>query len=143
MEDGEKERRREGESKPTRRRAVIRRHTDLKVYQRAFAAAMRFFELSRKFSPEERYSLTDQGRRSSRSVGGNIAEAWRKRRYPAAFVSKLSDAEGEAAETQVWIQFAVSCEYLDRADGRALYSEYDEIIAMLVHMITHPGDWTF
>src|SRR5450432_1487447 len=93
------------------RKKEIRRHTDLEVYQRAFAAAMRLFELSRRFPSEERYSLTDQGRRSSRSVCGNLAEAWRKRRYPAAFVSKLSDSEGEAAETQVWIQFAVECGY--------------------------------
>ncbi len=71
------------------------------------------------------------------------AEAWRKRRYPAAFISKLTDAEGEAAETQVWIQFAVSCGYLTPEIGRPLYAEYDEIIAMLVHMITHPDDWTF
>jgi four helix bundle protein len=122
---------------------VIRRHTDLHVFQRAFAAALRFFELSKKFPPEERYSLTDQGRRSSRSVCGNIAEAWRKRRYPAAFVSKLTDAEGEAAETQVWIQFAVKCGYTTADDGRALYSEYDEIIAMIVDMIRHAEDWSF
>jgi four helix bundle protein len=144
MEDGEKERRREGEreAKP-RRRAVIRRHTDLEVFQRAFAAAMRFYELSKSFPAEERYSLTDQGRRSSRSICGNIAEAWRKRRYPAAFVSKLTDAEGEAAETQVWIQFAVKCGYTKADDGRALYSEYDEIIAMIVDMIRHAEDWSF
>src|SRR5687767_4240175 len=98
----------------TKRRRTIRRHTDLEVFQRAFAAAMRIFELSRKFPPEERYSLTDQGRRSSRSVCANAAEGWRKRRYTAAFVSKLSDSEGEAAETQVWLQFAVACGYIDR-----------------------------
>ncbi len=143
MQDGEKERKREGETKPAGRRSIIRRHTDLKVFQRAFAAAMRFFELSKHFPAEEKYSLTDQGRRSSRSVCGNISEAWRKRRYPAAFVSKLSDAEGEAAETQVWIQFAVRCGYLDQAEGRALYSEYDEIIAMVVDMIRHADDWSF
>jgi four helix bundle protein len=85
---------------------------------------MKLFELSRKFPVEERYSLTDQVRRSSRSVSANTAEAWRKRRYPAAFVSKLSDAEGEAAETQTWIQFAVSCGYLEAEVGRSLYSEY-------------------
>ncbi|MGH7957170.1 MAG: four helix bundle protein [Opitutaceae bacterium] len=128
---------------PNRRKRVIRKHTDLEVYIRAYAAAMKFFEFSKKFPAEEKYSLTDQGRRSSRSVCGNIAEAWRKRRYPAAFVAKLSDAEGEAAETQSWIQFAVSCEYLEAGKGRPLYSEYDEIIAMLVSMITHPDDWKF
>jgi len=140
MKEGEKERKGEGEKKPRRR--LVRRHTDLEVYQRSFAVAMRLFELSQKFSAAERYSLTDQCRRSSRSVSANLAEAWRKRRYPAAFVSKLSDAEGEAAETQTWIQFAVSCGYLEAEAGRPLYSEYDEIIAMLVHRITHPDDWT-
>jgi four helix bundle protein len=125
------------------RRKLVRKHTDLEVYEQAFSAAMRFFESSRKFPPEEKYSLTDQGRRSSRSVCGNIAEAWRKRRYPAAFVAKLSDAEGEAAETQSWIQFAVSCGYLAAESGRPLYAEYDEIIGKLVKMITHPDDWKF
>jgi four helix bundle protein len=71
-----------------------------------------------------------------------LAEAWRKRRYQAAFISKLSDSEAEASETQVWIQFSVECEYLDRESAKLLYSEYDEITAMLVHMINHPNDWT-
>lgn len=140
MKEGEKERVGDGERKPRRR--AIRRHTELEVFRRSFAAAMRLFEVSRKFPSEERYSLTDQIRRSSRSVSANIAEAWRKRRYPAAFVSKLSDAEGEAAETQTWIQFAVSCGYFTPEIARPLYSEYDEVLAMLVHMITHPDDWT-
>ncbi len=132
----------DGENKPRRKKAV-RKHTDLEVYRRSFAAAMQLFELSKKFPPEERYSLTDQCRRSARSVSANVAEAWRKRRYPAAFVSKLSDAEGEAAETQVWIQFAVNSGYLAPETARPLYAEFDEVIAMLVHMITHPDDWTF
>ena len=125
------------------RRKLVRKHTDLEVYEQAFSAAMQFFEYSRKFPPEERYSLTDQGRRSSRSVCGNIAEAWRKRRYPAAFVAKLSDAEGEAAETQSWIQFAVSCDYIEPEKARPLYAEYDEIIGKLVKMSTRPDDWKF
>jgi four helix bundle protein len=129
--------------KPEGRKKVVRRHTDLEVYKRAFAAAMEFFRLSKSFPAEERFSLTDQGRRASRSVCSNIAEAWRKRRYPAAFVSKLSDSEGEAAETQTWIQFAVSCGCLDPKIARPLYTEYDEIIAMLVKMITRPEDWKF
>ena len=141
MKAGEKEGGGDGEKKPRRR--VVRRHTDLDVCARAFAAAMKLFELIWKFPMEERYSLTDQCRRSSRSVSANVSEAWRKRRYPAAFVAKLSDAEGEAAETQTWIQFAVSCGYLEAEVGRPLYSEYDEITAMLVHMVTHPDDWTF
>jgi four helix bundle protein len=126
----------------TKRLKLIRKHTDLEVYQRAFAAAMHVFEVSRKFPMEERFSLTDQGRRSSRSVCANVAEAWRKRRYPAAFVSKLSESEGEAAETQVWLQFAVSCGYLEREIGRELYAEYDKIIGMLVNMIKRPDAWS-
>jgi four helix bundle protein len=89
-------------------------HRDLAVYGKAFDSAMRIFELSKSFPKEETYSLTDQIRRSSRSVCANLAEAWRKRRYQAAFISKLSDSEGETAETQVWLEFAVKCGYLDR-----------------------------
>lgn len=125
-----------------KRKARVLRHTDLEVYQRAFAVAMDVFRLTTAFPAEERYSLIDQVRRSSRSVCANLAEAWRKRRYKAAFISKLSDAEGEAAETQVWVQFSVECEYLDRTVAKPIYSEYDAIVAMLVHMIHHPTDWT-
>ena len=118
------------------------RHTDLEVYGKAFDAAMRVFELSKRFPKEETYSLTDQIRRSSRSVCANLAEAWRKRRYEAAFVSKLSDSESEAAETQVWLQFAVECRYLQRDEGASLYRIYDEVVRMLVAMINHPDQWT-
>ena len=120
----------------------IKKHTELEVYKRAFAAAMALFGASKSFPREETYSLTDQGRRSSRSVCANLAEAWRKRRYKAAFVSKLSDAEAEAAETQVWIQFAHECGYLDRAQAAALYHDYDEVLGKLVIMIRKPEDWT-
>ncbi len=120
---------------------AIRTHCELEVYRKAFEAAMRIFELSKGFPKEEIYSLTDQMRRASRSVCGNIAEAWRKRRYEGAFVSKLSDAETEAAETQVWLEFAVKCGYLPRDDGRTLYSTYDEILRTLVGMINHPETW--
>src|SRR5450755_1372329 len=99
----------------------IQRHTELDVYKKAFDGAMNVFERSKSFPKEEMYSLTDQIRRSSRSVCANLAEAWRKRRYEAAFVAKLSDAETEAAETQVWIEFAVKCSYLDRATAAELY----------------------
>ena len=85
-------------------------YTDLKVYQLAIEAAMQIYELSKKWPVEEKYSLTDQIRRSSRSVCANLAEAWRKRRYPAHFVSKLSDADTEAAETAAWLNFAGRCE---------------------------------
>ena len=97
--------------------------------------------MSKKFPVEERYSLTDQIRRSSRSVCANLAEAWRKRRYQGAFVAKLSDCESEAAETQVWIEFAVKCSYLDREVARKLYKEYDQIIGKLVNMIHSASDW--
>jgi four helix bundle protein len=120
---------------------VIRRHTDLEVYKRAQSAAMTLFELSKRFPKEEVYSLTNQIRRSSRSVCGNLAEGWRKRRYPPAFVSKLTDSEAEAAETQSWLEFAVKCGYLERSKGAAIYKEYDAIIAMLVDMIRHIDQW--
>src|SRR5215470_13283737 len=103
-------------------------HQDLEVYRRAFDTAMQIFEVSKKFPKEETYSLTDQIRRASRSVCANLAEAWRKRRYEAAFVAKLSDSESEAAETQVWLQFAVECGYLDRDHAATLYGTYDEVI---------------
>lgn len=122
---------------------AIRRHTDLEVYRKAFDAAMRIFDLTKDFPREERYSLTDQVRRSSRSVCANIAEAWRKRRYVAAFVSKLGDSEAEAAETQTWIQFAVQCQYLQKETARDLYSEYDAILGMPIKMIRKSDDWTF
>jgi four helix bundle protein len=124
------------------RKTKIVRHTDLEVYQRAFKAAMDLFQLSKSFPMEERFSPTDQIRRSSRSVATNISEGWRKRRYAAAFVSKLNDSEGEAAETQSWLQFAVECEYLKPSDTRDLYREYDEIIGQLVNMQNHPAQWT-
>ena len=93
---------------------TIRHFRELEVYLLARAGALRIFETSKSFPIEERYSLTDQIRRSSRSVCANIAEAWRKRRYPNAFISKLSDAEAEAAETQVWLEFALRCGYIDQ-----------------------------
>src|SRR5205085_11606775 len=111
------------------------------VYQLAFNAAMRIFELTRKFPNEERYSLTDQIRRSSRSVCANLAEAWRKRRYAAAFVLKLNDSEAEACETQTWLEFAVKCNYLDASVGRELYRIYDNVLGKLVNMITQPAPW--
>jgi len=119
----------------------IREHTELEVYQKGFDAAMSIFEMSKKFPKEETYSLTDQIRRSSRSVCANLAEAWRKRRYKAAFIAKLSDAESEAAETQVWLEFATQCSYLQRDRASDLYQAYDEILRMLVAMINKPQYW--
>ncbi len=119
----------------------ITRHTELEVYKKSFAAAMKIFELSKGFPAEEKYSLTDQIRRSSRSVCTNQAEAWRKRVYHAHFASKLTDSEAEAAEIQTWLQFAVECKYVSREIASELYTEYESIIAMLVSMRNHPEDW--
>jgi four helix bundle protein len=121
----------------------ITSHRQLGVWQRAFAASMQLFELSKAFPREERYSLIDQIRRSSRSVTACITEAWRKRRYEAAFVSKLNDAEGEAAETQDWIHYAVACGYVDRAPARVLFKDYDRILGTLVGVIRNADTWVF
>ena len=119
----------------------VQKHTELDVYKKAFESAMEIFRVSKSFPKEETYSLTDQIRRSSRSVCANLAEAWRKRRYQAAFVAKLSDSESEAAETQVWLQFAVECGYVDRDNAAKFYVAYVEVIRMLVAMIHHPETW--
>jgi four helix bundle protein len=119
----------------------ITRHQELDVYKKAFEAAMQIFELSKSFPKEETYSLTDQIRRSSRSVCANIAEAWRKRRYEGAFIAKLNDSEGESAETQTWLEFAVACQYIDRDKARDLFRTYDKIIGMIVTMIAKPAQW--
>ena len=116
----------------------ITSHRDLEVYGKSFDASMTIFRLTKAFPKEETYSLTDQIRRSSRSVCANLAEAWRKRRYEAAFVAKLSDAE---AETQVWIEFAVASEYLTREEAEPLYRTYNGVLATLVGMINHAESW--
>lgn len=121
--------------------ADIRSYRDLRVYQAAMDAAMRIFELSKRFPPEERYSLTDQMRRCSRSVCANIGEAWRKRRYPAHFVSKLSDSETEAEETRVWVEIARRCKYLTPEESTELDETYDKILGQLVRMITGHEQW--
>ncbi len=120
----------------------IKSHRDLEVYQKGFDAAMKIFEATKHFPREETYSLTDQIRRSSRSVCSNLSEAWRRRRYEGAFVNCLNTSEAEAAETQTWIEFAVKCGYLDRAAGRELYAAYDNILGKLVIMIRRPEQWT-
>ncbi len=119
----------------------IVKHTELDVYRKAFEVSMEVFRASRRFPKEETYSLTDQVRRPSRSVCANLGEAWRKRRYEAAFISKLSDAESEAAESQVWLEFAVKCGYLDRTEAAPMYQSYDDVLRMLVAMIRSPSDW--
>ena len=120
----------------------ITRHTELEVYQKAFSAAMQIFEFSKRFPAEEKFSLTDRIRRSSRAACANQAEAGRKRLYQAHFASKTTDSEAEAAETQTWIQFSVECGYLDRDVASELYREYESIIAILVSMRNHPEDWS-
>ena len=106
-------------------------YKELRVYKLAFESAMEIFELSRKFPPEEKFSLTDQMRRSTRSVCANLAEAWRKRRYEAAFVSKLSDSDGEAAETEVHLDFALRCGYLPEDKHAKLRDQYDQLRVQL------------
>ncbi len=122
-------------------RKLIRTHRDLEVYQTAFELAMLIFEESKSFPIGERYSLTDQIRRSSRSVCANIAEAWRKRRYEASFLSKLRDAEAEGAETQVWLEFSARCGYLSIERGQELLASYDSILGKIVTLINNPQPW--
>ncbi|MBW4615466.1 MAG: four helix bundle protein [Desmonostoc vinosum HA7617-LM4] len=122
--------------------ANIRSFKELRVWQNSINVAMRIFELTKYFPIEERYSLTDQIRRSSRSVAANISESWRKRRYPAAFISKLSDAESEAAETQTWIEIATRCGYLTREQTLDLDRQCEELLSQIVAIISHPEQWT-
>jgi len=127
--------------KGTMTRQAIQSHVQLEVYKLAFQMAMQIFEVTKRFPPDERFSLTNQVRRSSRSVCANLAEAWRKRRYENAFVAKLSDAEAEAAETQSWLEFSVKCAYLDADIARVIYQTYDQILGKLVSMINDPSPW--
>jgi four helix bundle protein len=119
----------------------IKSAKDLIVYQKAYGLAMEIFEVSRSFPAEEQYSLTDQIRRSSRSVCTNLREAWAKRRYEAHFVSKLTDADGENAETETWLDFARNCKYLPEPDHESLTTESREIGAMLGSMINDPSSF--
>jgi len=107
---------------------------ELNVYRLAFDTAMEIFELSKAFPPEEKYSLTDQVRRSSRSVCTNISEGWRKRKYKAVFINKLTDAEQEAAETQTWLEFALACKYINREIFKGLDEKYEHVFAQLITM---------
>jgi len=121
----------------------IRSHQDLDVYKMAFELAMDIFELSKSFPKEETYSLTDQIRRSSRSVVANLAEAFRKRKYPKHFVSKLSDCEAEAAETQTWLEFSWKCKYIDEDTYTRLDDKCNNVLGKLVNMALHPKKWTY
>ncbi|BBD66052.1 S23 ribosomal protein [Nostoc commune NIES-4072] len=126
--------------KEEERRKIIT-HEDLIIYQKAFQAAITIFEISKRFPDEERYSLTDQIRRSSRSVCANLAEAWRKRRYKASFIAKLNECEAEAAETQVWLKFALRYQYLSIEEEKNLSGAYNQVLSGLVKMINQPEDW--
>jgi four helix bundle protein len=120
---------------------MVRYHWELEVYQLSVEAAMRIFELTKSFPREEMHSLTDQIRRSSRSVSGQIAEAWRRRKYEAAFVNKLNESEAEAAETQTWLEYLVKCGYMEHSTGKELHTMYDRIIGKLVTMGNNPKRW--
>jgi four helix bundle protein len=117
---------------------MLQGHRDLKVYQLAYKLAMEIFHLSKTFPKEEIYSLTDQIRRSSRSVAANLAEGFRKRRYPNMFVSKLTDCDAEGTETQVWLDFAFDCGYLSKENRDRLTAGYEEVGKMLSGMMADP-----
>lgn len=117
---------------------LIKSFRDLIVYQKAFKLAMQIFEISKHFPPEERYSLTDQIRRSSRSVATNIAEAWAKRNYEKHFFSKLSDSLAEEFETESWLDFSLECKYLESSVHHQMINEYEEVRKMLITMMNKP-----
>ena len=121
---------------------ILRSHKELDVYQLAFKTSMEIYHLTKAFPKDEMYSLTSQIRRSSRSVSANISEAFRKRRYEKAFVAKLSDSEAEAAETQVWLDYSLECEYISGNLYEKLFNEYDNIIGKIVNMINNPDKWS-
>jgi four helix bundle protein len=119
----------------------ISSYRDLIVYQKAYKLAMEIFEVSKGFPKEEKYSLTDQIRRSSRSVTSNIAEAWAKKRYIKSFVNKLSDSLGEEYETEVWLDYSKDCKYIPELTYNDLIARYDEVRKMLISIISHPDKW--
>ncbi len=109
-----------------------------KVYQLSFELAMKIFEASKTFPKEEKYSLTDQVRRSSRSVCANLSESFRKRLYPAHFISKVSDSDMENAETQTWLQFALACNYISKKEHDHFLLLSEEVGKLLNHMMANP-----
>lgn len=119
----------------------IKTHKELKVWQNAMDIAMQIFHASKDFPKEETYSLTDQIRRSSRSVAANLAEAWAKRRYKAAFIAKLNDAESEATETQTWIEFAFRCNYIDSQTVQSFDASYEQILSQIITMMNQSDKW--
>ena len=121
----------------------IRHFRDLIVYQQAFEKAMEIFQLTKGFPSAEKYSLIDQIRRSSRAVCSNLAEGWRKRRYQAVFVNKLTDSMQEASETQTWLEFSLRCDYINREKFDSLDIEYEDIIKMLNSMEMNAGKFCY
>lgn len=112
---------------------------DLLAYKKSFALAMKIFSISKSFPKEEKYSLTDQIRRSSRSVSANIAEAYRKRRYPKNFISKLTDSDAENSETQTWLEFALECGYIEQVHFDEFLKESEEVGKLINYMINNPS----
>lgn len=121
--------------------STIKFHQDLKVFQKSVEFSMMIFELTKSFPKEERYSLTDQIRRSSRSVSANISEAWGRRKYEKSFVAKLTDSEGEARETQTWLLYSWKCNYINEEQFISLNNQYNQIIGMLVNMMSQSQSW--
>lgn len=119
----------------------VKSFRDLIVYQKAYKLAMEIFEITKSFPKEEKYSLTDQIRRSSRSVTSNIAEAWAKKRYVKSFVNELTDSLGEEYETEVWLDYSRDTKYITVIMHSELMNEYDEVRKMLISMINHPEKW--
>jgi len=119
----------------------IRSYKDLDVYQLAFKSAMSIYKDTKKFPQDEKYSLVDQIRRSSRSVCANVSEAFRTRNYEKNFVSKLTIALSEASETQTWLDFSLACGYIDKKKYDLYFEDYDHILAMLVNMIRNSSKW--
>lgn len=125
------------------RKKDLKHFRDLEVYQLAFKAAMKIFEITKSFPIEEKYSLVDQIRRSSRSVCTNISEGWRKRRYKAVFVNKLTDSMQEASETQTWLEFSLACKYISKGLSDELDEKYDIIIGKLNSMEMNADKFCF
>jgi four helix bundle protein len=121
--------------------SLVRHYRELDVYQNSMNLAMKVFALTKHWPSEERYNLTDQIRRSSRSVCTNLAEAWRKRRYRAAFIAKLSDSETEAAETQVSAEIAMRCGYWDEKVFNEFNQSYEKVIGQIVRMADQADKW--
>jgi four helix bundle protein len=120
----------------------VQKVRDLRVYKSSFESAMQIHQVSKSFPKEETYSLTDQIRRSSRSICANLAESWAKRRYKAAFISKLTDVHQEASETQTWLEFAVALEYISKEKYEYLFNRYEHIIAQIITMQNKADSFT-